>query len=66
MLFSLELKPLTWFTIGTLLEKSIKFDTVLTAEMHLGLFEFTSPLLKYFQTNGIMLFEHVTTEVLTK
>jgi len=34
-------------------EKLIKFETVLPGKMYLRLFEFTSPLSKYLQTNGM-------------
>jgi len=50
---SLEFNSSTRFTAGSLLEKLIKFETVLTGKMYLRLFEFTSPFSKYFQTNGM-------------
>lgn len=50
---SLEFNSSTRFTAGSLLEKLIKFETVLTGKMYLRLFEFTSPLSKYLQTNGM-------------
>jgi len=37
----------------SLLDKLIKFETVLTGQMYLKLFEFTSLLSKYLQTNGM-------------
>lgn len=51
MSFSMEFNSSTRFTAGSLLEKLIKFETVLTGKMYLKLFEFTSPLSKYLQTN---------------
>lgn len=49
---SLEFNLTMQFTEGSLLEKLIKFETVFTGKMYLRLFEFTSPLSKYLQTNG--------------